>query len=408
MIKLNFSKSPTLLPIVNSDFINLKSDTEFQVSKTKVIDVEEVFKSKTFTLHQAKNIQHETAPLILLNPLEWSQKDEWQKINGLYEEDLNLSVLHNAHVFGGRIRRRNSKYHDYSQLMLNNKYELSKNSYGILDGSRTLPGDIVKESDGSFYLDPESLSDPTILEGDYFFIGSIHRHFGHLLVEGLSRLWALDYIPKEIKDNISFLVYEDSLPEFAIKLLGFSGIPSQKIVYAPKHAIVERLFVPDIAYKTHHWASHLMQSTYNKISKNIAPDAKSERRVYLSRKNTTDRPLDNEDEIERIFSSFGFEIIAPEKLTIEEQIKTVRESKFIAGPVGSQMYLSAFSNSKTIIVLAPNNFYLPDDLLLSNIRESKTIVLLGSGLDYSKAKEMRNWNIVESDVINILGRLDYD
>ncbi|MDC6677407.1 glycosyltransferase family 61 protein [Leclercia adecarboxylata] len=409
MISLNFSKLLTCPKSISEiDFDDLKTDFEFKISESDKISIENKLNRKSLTFYRDLSSTYEAEPLVLLNPLEWTKKNEWQKINGSLEESINLSVLHNAHVFGGRIRRRNSKFHEFSQLLLNSQYELSKNSYGILDGTKTLPSDLVKEIDGSLYLDFDTLSEPTILKGNYFFVGSIHRHFGHFLVEGLSRLWALDFIPTNIKDDIKYLVYEDSIPEFALQVLDILGIPLDKIVYAPKHAIVERLFVPDISYKTHHWASHLAQLTYNKISNNVLPNSKPYKRIYLSRKNTADRPLENEINIEKIFSSFGFEIITPENLSIQEQIKVVSESLIIAGPVGSQMYLSAFSKSKSLIILAPNNFYLPDDLLLSSIRESDITIGLGSGLDYSTPKDGRKWSIEEKIIINILESLNYE
>lgn len=405
MIKVNFVKSSNSVPIVDFELKSLTSDIEFQISKSAQIDVGNNTDNSIFTFFQDQTSAPEMAPLVLLSPFEWSKDDEWKKINGVHGEDINLSVLHGAHIFGGRIRRRNSKFHDYSQLLLNSRYELTNNSFGILDGSRTLPSDLIKEIDGSLYLGEESIKDPISLEGDFFFIGSIHRHFGHFLVEGLSRLWAIDYIPRDIKDNMSFLVYEDSLPEFAIRLLELLGIPLQKIVHAPKHAIIERLFVPDISYKTHHWASGLMQSTYDKISSSVAPQSKRGRKIYLSRKHTSDRPLDNENRIEDIFSSFGFDIISPEKLSIEEQVATVKDAIIIAGPVGSQMYLSSFSKAKKTIVLAPNNFFLPDDVLLSNIRGGEAIVCFGSAIDYTNSKENRRWTISEDHVVNMMEQL---
>lgn len=408
MIKLNFSQLSTSISISEFDFSTLNADIEFKISISNQLDIEDKLSSNPLIFEKDQIATYQAAPLVMLNPLEWTKKNEWQKIQGRAGEEINLSVLHKAHIFGGRIRRRNSKFHEFSQLLVNSEFELSKNSYGILDGSKTLPSDLVKEIDGSFYLDSEALGESTFLEGNFFFIGSIHRHFGHFLVEGLSRLWALDFIPQSIKDNMQYIIYEDSIPEFALQTLELLGVPLNKIVYAPRHAIVERVFVPDISYKTHHWASNLMQSTYNKISSSVAPNPKIERRIYLSRKNTADRPLDNEDNIEEIFSSFGFEIISPEHLTIKEQIKVISESKIIAGPVGSQMYLSAFSNSASIIIFAPCNFYLPDDLLLSSIRECDMTVCLGSGLDYSIPKEERKWYIEENLVQGILESLNHE
>ncbi|MFS7222053.1 DUF563 domain-containing protein [Rahnella inusitata] len=331
--------------------------------------------------------------LSIMQPLIWTTSPVWEKINRNESGDIQFSLLHDARIYGGRITKRTGKLHESGQLLLTNNFEFINASYGVLDGSRSLPKDLVSVEDGEISLNLEGLVDECIyLKGDYYFLGSLHRHFGHFIVEGLSRLWALDMLPENIRKEIKFIYYEDSVKPFSLELLKLCGIDAERLISAPRNAIIERIFVPDISYRTHHWNSRLQQLTYDKISKCITKRHVGSERIYLSRRNIPDRPLRNELEIENLFSQLGFDIITPEKISITEQISIVKYAKVIAGPVGSQMYLSAFNKlAEKILILAPANFCLPDDMLLSTCKPTNLHVVLGTCIDLSLKKNERSW-----------------
>jgi len=332
--------------------------------------------------------------LVIMRPYMWTKDHVWRKFHTDKFQPIGISVLHKAHIFGGRIGSRDSVYHDSGQLLLTDNFSILNASLGVLDGSGTLPRDLVEYVDGKYYFLPNAVEQPQILSGDYYFIGSIHHHFGHFLVEGLSRLWAINYIPKDIRENLLYIIYEDSIKDYALKLLVKLGISSERIVFAPKHAILERVFVPDISYKTHHWASHHQSDVYNTLINSVHADDTRGQYIYLSRKNVPDRPLKNEVELEEKLQSLGFEIISPELLDIESQISIMKNAKVVVGPVGSQMYLSAFLPPNAhVVVCAPSNFYLPDDLLISSIKKLNLSVLIGSAIDFRKSKKNRDWEV---------------
>ena len=53
-----------------------------------------------------------------------------------------------------------------------------------------------------------------------------------------------------------------------------------------------------------------------------------------------------------------------------------------------------FSESSTnVVVCAPSNFYLPDDLLIASMKGLNLSVLLGSAIDFAKPKRHRAWEI---------------
>ncbi|AHX61736.1 glycosyltransferase family 61 protein [Aeromonas media] len=332
--------------------------------------------------------------LPIMLPHMWTKNNVWKETHTDKFQPISISALHNAHIFGGRIGYRDSIYHDSGQLLLTEDFSILNASLGVLDGSDTLPRDLIEYVDDKYYLSFNNVGKSKILSGDYYFIGSIHHHFGHFLVEGLSRLWAIKYIPEDIRENLQYIIYEESIKDYALKVLSKMGITADNIVFAPKHAILERVFVPDVSYKTHHWASHHQSDVYNLLMTSVKADENSGKYIYLSRKNTPDRPLANELELERKLQDLGFDIVSPEQLDIESQLSIMKSAKVVVGPVGSQMYLSSFLTPKThVVVCAPSNFYLPDDLLLSSIKGTNLSVLIGSAIDLSKPKRNRGWEV---------------
>lgn len=66
-------------------------------------------------------------------------------------------------------------------------------------------------------------------------------------------------------------------------------------------------------------------------------------RVYLARRDVHQRLLVNWPEIEAIVKAHGFAVVHTEDLDFAEQVRYVRNARFIIGPEGSQLLLSLFA-----------------------------------------------------------------
>ena len=66
-------------------------------------------------------------------------------------------------------------------------------------------------------------------------------------------------------------------------------------------------------------------------------------RVFLSRSGATARRLDIEAEVEALFARYGFAIVHPETLEIEDQIALVAGARMLAGLGGSAMHNAVFA-----------------------------------------------------------------
>ncbi len=324
-------------------------------------------------------------------------------------QPIGISILNDAFAFGGTIIKRGVGMHEKGQLIITNRGGLIPSSFGIMDGQRTLPGDLLMDLGNKRYkyIGPSEV--PEVLLGTYLLIGNVHRHFGHFILEGLSRLWGATLMEPILGENIIFAVYENKLPGFANEFLTILGANNNKVISLPTVARVERLVIPDVSMRTHRWVSYLQGIPYKRIIENVQNSypkktaSESTRRVYLSRAKVGERLLLNSEIVESIFQDFGYEIVCPETLSLQEQLNIAQSSISLAGEVGSQMYLAVFQppGSETI-VLAPRNFFLKDDFLLSVIGRRKLRVIFGDCIDFAKGKTEREWHIDPSLVFSLL------
>lgn len=83
----------------------------------------------------------------------------------------------------------------------------------------------------------------------------------------------------------------------------------------------------------------------------------SKRLIYLSRSGDRKRYLINESDLERRLVQVGFEIVHPERLGVEDQIKLFANSSVIVGATGAAFANCIFADPGTeVIEIQPSNF----------------------------------------------------
>ncbi|WP_238916953.1 glycosyltransferase family 61 protein [Clostridium sp. YIM B02555] len=126
----------------------------------------------------------------------------------------------------------------------------------------------------------------------------------------------------------------------------------------------------------------------NLLHDNLSINSNISRKLFMSRKNCWGtRLLLNQDKIEQIFKEYGYEIIYPEIMSFQDQLKIFSEAEFIAGASGAGFTNILFANkSVKIICILPNEIKLS---CYSNIAG-----VLGQQCYYLDAKIHYNPNIV--------------
>lgn len=205
---------------------------------------------------------------------------------------------------------------------------------------------------------PSTAEEPTAeLSGTHLFGGILFWHFGHLIVDSLSRLWAVDQLPPG--GQIVFLFYsrggehrgkEQLLPAHVQSVLSlFGGGREIHVVTEPTR--IERLLIPtqlminvkDERIRGHEVFRTAMRRAVESVP--IAPDH-ADAAIYVSRSRLPPSRAGRfllEEEIERGLQACGYTIVYPETLSIQQQISHYRAAKRIIATEGSALHLVALA-----------------------------------------------------------------
>jgi capsular polysaccharide biosynthesis protein len=216
---------------------------------------------------------------------------------------------------------------------------------------------ISENADTLRIVNPQRIEHPCVarrLRGPVLFCGIIWRPFGLLLIESMSRLWAL----AGLDGNRISAVFQAAAPRsrqvlerryvrYMVEALGIRAEQCEVVEQEP--LVCEELIVPGSTFCL---ASHVhprFPEVYDRImaARRIEPGAS--RRIYLSRRELPDRMrhIANEAEIEALCSARGFQVVHPETLPFEKQIALINGAEAIAGCDGSALHMAAFARPGT-------------------------------------------------------------
>lgn len=202
--------------------------------------------------------------------------------------------------------------------------------------------------------EPESAE---AFEGNAAYGGFLYRgHYGHFLIESMSRMWRL--LRHGEFDRIFFHAHPGHAAPCRIGEYLFSkmGIPLDKISIITNPIKFSRITIPQASLRLGGEEAYLThRNVCAAISENCAGGYfdKAEdysKPIYFSRTKFRIRPVFGEDELEYQLRENGWEIVHPETMTVEDQIKVSRKSSVYCGVIGSAMHNLIFSRPGTKVV----------------------------------------------------------
>jgi capsular polysaccharide biosynthesis protein len=250
------------------------------------------------------------------------------------------------------------------------------------------------------------------LAGEHVFLGDIHNHFGHLLVESVNRLWYLDRMsaPERAKAKFVFFRTWGALSDsLMVPFLRLYGIDIENVLVVDRHTIFESLVVPSPAQRPFNagiYYSQTMEAWYAELRDRYLAQHKpsltrSFDRIYLSRgrflaARQGQRVLAEAEMVEERFRDAGFEIIHPEKLAFEDQLYLASAAREIAGPAGSAHHIAAFATRlERQTILTHPYFFLPvTDASLIMLKGAEITYYFGAVKDATANSLEADWTIV--------------
>lgn len=213
-----------------------------------------------------------------------------------------------------------------------------------------------------------------IIEKAICLVGFSCNNYYHFTVEILSRL---QYIDSFVEYRTLPIIVDEvvkTIPQYS-ELLNKINKYNHRIIYIKKNYMykVRELIYP--SYNT--WMpinvkpgiklttkeQLISKSAINYIRSNVLKEERDNgfRKIFISRKNTANSRLINEENVINLFKLYGFEIVYPEELNFEEQVRIFSEAEYVAGASGAAFtnILYCPSNAKIICIVPKEyNFYI--------------------------------------------------
>ena len=194
------------------------------------------------------------------------------------------------------------------------------------------------------------------------FGGILFQHFGNMIVDALSRMWWFAENPNTPYKFV-FLMMEKQkflFPEF----LNLAGLTEDRYEIITEPTQFEEVIIPDEAIYSVFGASPKWLQYFDLIKENVKnkePSSLPIEKVYLTRTQLEYSDGIDEEYYENFYAARGYKIVAPEKLSLSQQINLISSAKEIVTTLGTLSHLAVFAGEGVKLTIL--------------LRESETIIL---------------------------------
>ncbi len=213
------------------------------------------------------------------------------------------------------------------------------------------------------------------LPGTYLHLDSeFQGHYGHLVTEQLSRLWAWPQVRRTAPDArvlMSTLTPRTALHPHERELLGAFGIQERDVVLFDRPVRVDVLLsaAPMLSHPV--FVHPAIAPTWQHVGDVLAaqaPERERPRRIFCARR-TDKRACRNAAEVERLFVERGFTIVYAEDHSLAEQAALFREAEVIAGYAGAAMFNLCYTTSpKDVVLLVSESYTAQNEYLIAAVQ----------------------------------------
>jgi capsular polysaccharide biosynthesis protein len=162
------------------------------------------------------------------------------------------------------------------------------------------------------------------------------RHYGHFLLESMSRLWAIKAFP-ELPVAWQFFRKLRRPTGWQLEVMELLGIADRPMILVPRPMRFSTLIVPDAGARLD---SFLHPQQVASLATFPFRDPRKGKRIWLSRRQLSEvrgRVLE-EGAIEDRLAERGWMVISPELLSVRQQLETMADAEILGGFIGSAFH----------------------------------------------------------------------
>lgn len=276
-------------------------------------------------------------------------------------------------------------------------YEIYEHARVLSQKYVTLSGGVCKK-DGSFISTTSFVED--LYDGSYrydesivvhkncdaVFLGSWFPVYGHAITDSIKRLWFLftqEYQDIQEKAKCSNkrieLVYVYlggnliDLPDYMKTMITAIGVDVNSLVRITEVTEYDNVIIPDnslIEYKNFRYYTPQFENLVERICDYCRTDKQYPSKIYLTRTAINDGKDFGEKALEEIFEKKGYHIVAPEKLSFQEQVDMMQHCSSLVATEGSVSHNALFCREGTsVVVLRKANIYNRYSIVINNMKK---------------------------------------
>lgn len=202
------------------------------------------------------------------------------------------------------------------------------------------------------------------------YLGDLRLHYGHFLIDEASRLWTvMNGLPNNCDGIAVFTPDNHPVTEFYKAFLNALGVQQDKIILVDKPIRFREVLFGQPSYVVGKYIDELYKETFERLSANLLSNHQYTglKRLYLSRSSLRKgiRKEFGEVYLEKILKRYGFAILHPEKMCLEDQIMAYANAEIMMTTNGTLSHNVLFCDRNVNLIIV-NRFYQPNGNIHQN------------------------------------------
>ena len=275
-----------------------------------------------------------------------------------------------------KIYKKQEKLHIYEYqdaIVLPRKFEQNGPTWGK-GGVCSQEGEFVQSSfyDGGWAQNGGKYEwnqeDEVYMEEKAIYVGVFAKHWGHFLVDMTSKLWVFSdpEFKKNIKDCKIVYIGEEEPSGNYLEFFEMLGIKQEQLLHIKNPVRFQKVFVPEAGFRPCIWCTEEYKRMFDQMAESVSDDKnlkekfKNINKIYFSRRQFGKVAATEfgEEYIEQCFNKNDYESLAPETLTLREQIYVWNHAKAIACMNGTIPLNVVFCQNKDLKLTILNKMSL--------------------------------------------------
>lgn len=188
-------------------------------------------------------------------------------------------------------------------------------------------------------------------DGTFVCFNSGWKRYYHWLIQSVFPAWLL-------RRESGLFLFPNVTP-VQRSMLTIARVPMDRCVFLPPQlkVSVSNLRLSEVCFPNYDEVPHPQLGEFGRVLAKRITGKGSAKFVYVSRRDSSRRPVANEDEVERAFADRGFDVVSLSGRPFEDQVRLFRDASIIAGPHGAGLSNIVFAAPGARVIELQASYY---------------------------------------------------